>query len=127
MTSEYEATRERQREEASEGLRREWGDSFDAKLGVAQAAFQSLTGNESDRISVARLADGRVFGDQPEIVRLFAAVGSARLTSDEARRELYRLENEEPTKSILLDSMHPGREAIMLLRSALHKAKAACG
>ena len=129
--SEYEEKRERSRVEAEEALRREWGDSFPAKLAAAQAAFQSLTGEKSDATSVIRLSSERMLGDQPELVRMFAAIGempdTAPLTPDAASRELYRLESEEPTRSMLLDSMHPGHAVVMSLRSALHRAKSASG
>lgn len=62
---------ERSRFEAEQALRAEFGMAFEQKLDRAQRAATVLLGGV-DIFDEIKLADGRMLGDHPEIVKMFA-------------------------------------------------------
>jgi hypothetical protein len=57
--------------EAEQELRQEFGQAFDQRMSMAYKAAQQLLGN-TDMLDEVQLADGRMLGDHPEVVRMFA-------------------------------------------------------
>ena len=58
-------------QEAEMSLRQEYGKAFDQKIQQAQNAARTLLGS-TDVFDEVQLADGRMLGDHPDIVRMFA-------------------------------------------------------
>jgi hypothetical protein len=56
-------------------LRNEWGKSFDANIDLAKRAFMAGAGEGFDTLSELEMADGGRLGDNPGIIRAFAALG----------------------------------------------------
>ncbi|MEP4379751.1 MAG: hypothetical protein ABJ215_01120 [Alphaproteobacteria bacterium] len=121
---------------AETGLRREWGESFDARIDVANRAFAAAFGDRVDDVRQLRLADGQHLGDHPDMVRAFAKLGSlmgedefvggkeARIghSSSAARAELSTLEADPEFRTALLDRAHPEHRQAVARRSDLARA-----
>ena len=56
-------------------LRQEWGKAFDDKIRLANKAASNFLGN-TDLLDTIQLADGRLLGDHPDVVRMFAKLAS---------------------------------------------------
>ena len=73
------SNREQQIEEAryngEQELRQEWGKAFDQQIGLAHKAASNLLG-DIDLLDTVQLADGRLLGDHPAIVKMFAKLGA---------------------------------------------------
>ena len=72
-------------EEGLQELRSEWGRAFDQKAAGAQRAAQALLGS-TEIFDEVQLADGRMLGDHPGIVRMFAELAE-HLTEDSMQGE----------------------------------------
>ena len=59
------------RQEGEQELRREWGQAFDQQVQLAHKAAVTFLGN-TDLLDSVELADGRLLGDHPAIVKMFA-------------------------------------------------------
>lgn len=59
------------RQEGEQELRREWGQAFDQQVQLAHKAAVTFLGN-TDLLDTVELADGRLLGDHPAIVKMFA-------------------------------------------------------
>jgi len=55
-------------------LRQEWGQAFDQQVQLAHKAAVTFLGN-TDLLDSVELADGRLLGDHPAIVKMFANLG----------------------------------------------------
>lgn len=66
----YSEASERARYEGEQALRAEFGMAFEQKVGLAQRAAASLLG-DIEIFDNVKLADGRMLGDHPEIVKMF--------------------------------------------------------
>jgi hypothetical protein len=108
------------RYQGEQELRQEFGKAFEQKLERAQMAANNLLGGTQifDEIT---LSDGRMLGDHPEIVRMFAAladqIGEDSLegqttemimTPDEASRQIAEMTRRD---SPYWDKMHPEHES----------------
>jgi hypothetical protein len=60
---------------AEDDLKKTWGDSFEAKREFAQKALREGGVEEVDEIAGIKLADGRMLGDHPGILKVLAALG----------------------------------------------------
>ena len=68
---------ESSRENAVDTLQKEFGDSFDEKLGLARDAALQFGGEE-----LMNVMDSTGLGNNPEVIKAFAAIGKA-MSSDE--------------------------------------------
>lgn len=68
---EMEKNIEAARYEGEQELRREWGQAFDQQLQLAHKAAVTFLGG-TDILDSVELADGRLLGDHPAIVKMFA-------------------------------------------------------
>lgn len=70
-----QSAREQQIEEVKyqgeQELRKEWGQAFDQQVQLAYKAATTFMG-DTDILDTVELADGRLLGDHPQIVRMFA-------------------------------------------------------
>ena len=57
--------------EAEQELRQEFGQAFEQRMALAYNAAKQLLG-DADLLDEVQLADGRMLGDHPQIVRMFA-------------------------------------------------------
>ena len=57
--------------EAEQELRQEFGQAFDQRMSMAYKAAQQLLG-DTEMLDEVQLADGRMLGDHPQVVRMFA-------------------------------------------------------
>lgn len=57
--------------EAEQELRQEFGQAFDQRMSMAYNAAKQLLG-DADLLDEVQLADGRMLGDHPQVVRMFA-------------------------------------------------------
>ena len=71
--SERESAIEDARYQGEQELRQEFGKAFEQKLGRAQQAANYLLGG-TDMFDEIELSDGRMLGDHPDVVRMFAAL-----------------------------------------------------
>lgn len=105
-----------------EELRNEFGRAFDQKLALAGRAFRELAGKNFEEIAQIQLADGRLLGDHPDVIRMMAKVGDVGaehalfgserestpiMTPEEAGREERRLRGDGEFQKKLLDKHHP--------------------
>ena len=69
---------EQSRESCIKDLQNAWGTSFDSHVSDAHFALQTAAGSAQAAKDIAgiELADGGVLGDHPDIIKLFAALGS---------------------------------------------------
>jgi hypothetical protein len=121
---------------AETGLRREWGESFDAQVDMANRAFAAAFGERVDDVRQLRLTNGQYLGDHPDMVRAFAKLGGlmgeaefvggkeARIgrSSSEARAQLSALEADPEFRAALLDRAHPEHRQTVARRSDLARA-----
>lgn len=66
---------EEARYNSEQELRQEWGRAFDEKVQMAYKAASTFLG-DTNLLDSVELADGRLLGDHPEIVRMFAKLAS---------------------------------------------------
>ena len=57
--------------EAEQELRQEFGQAFEQRMALAYNAAKQLLG-DADMLDEVQLADGRMLGDHPQVVRMFA-------------------------------------------------------
>ena len=57
--------------EAEQELRQEFGKAFEQRMALAYNAAKQLLG-DADMLDEVQLADGRMLGDHPQVVRMFA-------------------------------------------------------
>jgi len=97
-------------------LRKEYGPAFEQQLQLANGAARQLLGNKSEILNEIELADGRLLGDHPDIIRMFSAfakeIGEDKIvgeptelvmTSEEAGRKISEIMASGP----YLDHRHP--------------------
>jgi len=107
---------EEARYEGEQQLRQEFGKAFEQKLERAQMAANTLLGG-TEIFDEITLSDGRMLGDHPEVVRMFASladqIGEDSLegktsemimTPDEASRQITEMTGRD---SPYWDKMHP--------------------
>ncbi len=113
-------------------LRNEWGKSYDAQVDMATRALNAAAGDSADQIRGIQLADGSLLGDNPAIVRAFAAIGGKMsehglpgampsrsiLSPGESLAEIAKLEAEGA--HILSDKNHPEHAIMIEKRNALY-------
>ena len=123
-------------EAAETGLRREWGENFDARVDMANRAFAAAFGERVDDVRQLQLTNGQFLGDHPDMVRAFAKLGGlmgeaefvggkdARIgrSSSEARAQLSTLEADPAFRTALLDRAHPEHRQAVARRSDLARA-----
>ena len=110
----YNETAKNLRNDSEMELRKEWGNAFELKMQEANRGAEYFA---SEDVLEIPLADGRVLGDHPEIVRMFASLAerikednvegkaqSGVLTPTEANRELAELQEQG---SPYFDKTHP--------------------
>ena len=56
-------------------LRQEWGQAFDQKIEMAYKAANTFLG-DTELLDTLQLADGRLLGDHPAVVKMFAKLAS---------------------------------------------------
>tara|TARA_R100001443_G_scaffold15093_3_gene24913 strand:- start:218 stop:1027 length:810 start_codon:yes stop_codon:yes gene_type:complete len=61
--------------EGREELEKEYGKAFDQKMKLAKNAVNQLMGS-TDLLDKVELADGRLLGDHPEVIRMFVGLAS---------------------------------------------------
>jgi hypothetical protein len=59
------------RYESEQALRKEWGQAFDQQVQLAYKAANTFLGN-TELLDTVELADGRLLGDHPEVVKMFS-------------------------------------------------------
>lgn len=59
------------RQEGEQELRQEWGQAFDQKIALANRAATTFLGS-TELLDTIELSDGRLLGDHPAIVKMFA-------------------------------------------------------
>lgn len=130
------AAQDRALETVETGLRREWGENFDAQVDRANRAFAAAFGERVDDVRQLRLTNGQYLGDHPDMVRAFAKLGGlmgeaefvggkeARIgrSSSEARAQLSALEGDPEFRTALLDRAHPEHRQAVARRSDLARA-----
>ena len=103
---------------AEQELRKEFGQAFEQRMGLAQNAARTLLGNEGMQMfEEVTLADGRMLGDHPDVVRMFAKlaeqIGEDNLvgeptelimTPEEASRQVAEMTRRDGP---YFDKMHP--------------------
>ena len=120
------------RDEISAELRKEYGNAFDDRLGVANSVVTEF-GNED--ITEIILADGRSLGDHPDFIRAMVNVGTFirervsedefvgersdnSITPDEAKAKLVEI---EALNGPLWDRKHPQHEYFVSERNRLYE------
>lgn len=103
---------------AEQELRQEFGQAFEQRMGLAQSAARTLLGNEGmEMFENVQLSDGRMLGDHPDVVRMFARlaeqIGEDNLvgeptelimTPEEASRQIAEMTRRDGP---YFDKMHP--------------------
>ena len=103
---------------AEQELRQEFGQAFEQRMGLAQSAARTLLGNEGmEMFENVQLSDGRMLGDHPDVVRMFARlaeqIGEDNLvgeptelimTPEEASRQVAEMTRRDGP---YFDKMHP--------------------
>ena len=113
---------EEARQAGIEELQKEYGKAFDQRLELAQTAARTFLGG-TELFDSIELADGRLLGDVPEIVKMFASLGEQIgedklvgeptelvMTPEEAQRQINELTL--PT-SPYWDKNHPNKDKIV--------------
>jgi len=104
--------------EAEQELRQEFGQAFEQRMGLAQTAARTLLGEKGmSMFDEVTLSDGRLLGDHPDVVRMFATlaeqIGEDNLlgeptelvmTPEEASRQVAEMTRRD---SPYFDKMHP--------------------
>jgi len=130
------AAQDRALDAVESGLRREWGENFDAQVDRANRAFAAAFGERVDDVRQLRLTNGQYLGDHPDMVRAFAKLGGlmgeaefiggkeARIgqAPSEARAQLSALEADSEFRAALLDRAHPEHRQAVARRSDLARA-----
>ena len=111
----FDQSADEARYNSEQELRQEYGQAFDQKLEMAKMAATNLLGG-TDLFDEIQLSDGRMLGDEPRIIRMFAElaaqigedniVGETNeliMTPDEAMNEAKKLMSEGPYQ----DKNHP--------------------
>jgi len=117
--SAFEGTAEDLRYQGEQELRQEFGKAFEQKVDLAQKAAHTLLGG-TEIFDEITLADGRMLGDHPQIVKMFAGlaeqIGEDSLegaptemimTPDEASRQIAEMTGRGRP---YWDKMHPEHE-----------------
>jgi len=73
MQSDRVASAETLTHEGELELRKEYGAAFEQKIQLADGAARQLLGPKSEMLNEIELADGRLLGDHPDIIRMFSA------------------------------------------------------
>ena len=107
---------------AVQNLKNELGTSFNAQIAGAHAAWRQFAGNDFEEIANTELADGTTLGNNPQIIKIFAAINdgmaehglvggdtSSRTTLSpvEAGREILRVKGDEKFRKAWMDKAHP--------------------
>jgi hypothetical protein len=105
-----------QLQSATEALRKDWGNSFDAKLEVANRTLKYAFGDQVDAARQMRMADGSFVLDHPLFAKALAKLGESSLepgaldgavggtfalTPEQAKREIAAMER-DPHKGAIL-------------------------
>lgn len=110
------------RESGLAELQEEFGRAMNEKIAQAGRAFRELAGERYKEVASIELADGRVLGDHPEVIRMMAKVGSMdaehkmfgedrvggshTMTPHEAGAEERRLRGDKGFREKLLNKNH---------------------
>ena len=120
-------------------LRKLWGAGYEQKFGQATEVLTAL-GSMKDVDAQALVAeiDAGGLGDRPNLAIALSGLadiltedgtitigggGAAAMTPQEAAAELDKIENDERTRTILLDQNHPEHAALVKRRSRLYELK----
>lgn len=117
-TSAQQARAEEAVFQAETELRQEFGQAFEQRMALAQNAARTLLGNEGmNMFEEVQLSDGRMLGDHPDVVRMFARlaeqIGEDNLvgeptelimTPEEASRQVAEMTRRDGP---YFDKMHP--------------------
>ena len=119
MNSNLSEGAEAARYAAEQELRQEFGQAFDQRLEMAQLAAKNLLG-DTDMFDSIQLADGRMLGDHPDIIRMFSNLASQIgednlagdtteliMTPEEASRQIAEMTRRDGP---YWDRMHPEHE-----------------
>jgi hypothetical protein len=119
-------------EQATQQLRKDWGNAYDANLELANRAVKRAFGDELDSVKQLRMADGTFMLDNPAIAKAFARVGgawsedsdlpggrsgggsAAIRTPDQAKAEISRIRSEAASdpKHPYVNRQHPEFKAL---------------
>lgn len=109
-------------------LRKDWGDSFDQKIGLAREAAKRFGGED--------ILNDESLGNDPRVIRMLATVGKLiaqdevigtgrgtqfRLGPAEAQAEITRLTGDKEFVAARTNRMHVGHEAAAKRWTELHK------
>ncbi len=105
-----------------EELQKEYGKAFDQRLELAQSAARTFLGG-TELFDSIKLADGRLLGDVPEIVKMFASLGEQIgedklvgepselvMTPEEAQRQIDEL---TVPGGAYWDAKHPNKDKVV--------------
>lgn len=108
------------RQEGEQELRREWGQAFDQQVQLAHKAAVTFLGS-TDLLDTVELADGRLLGDHPAIVKMFAnlakEIGEDNLLGDASEMVMTPAEAQNKISEITgqgtpyWDKFHPEHRA----------------
>lgn len=121
------------REAGVQDLKNEWGRSFDAQVDLAQRAIKAGAGEKYNDLAGIKLADGRMLGDHPDVIRAFAALGNkmsehglvgaqksrSTLSPQEAGGARNKLMGDQEFLSAYTNSEHPEHDAAVAKMQAL--------
>ncbi len=102
-------------------LQQEYGQAFDQRVKLSQNAARTLLGQEGMALFETPMSDGRLLGDYPEIIKMFAVLGEQMgedkligetseliMTPEQAKQEL-KLMMQPGTP--YMDAQHPEHDA----------------
>ena len=121
--------------EATEAkLKQEWGQSYAAKMDLANRVVKHAFGDDLDAAKQIQLADGSYLLDSPAIARAFARIGEAwaedgdlpgtgiefAKSPSEAKAEIAKLKRDPEFQKVFLDKRHPEHQAAVHRMQSLH-------
>jgi len=114
--AQFEQQADEARYNGEQELRREWGQAFDQRVELAYKAAVDTLGS-ADLLDEIKLADGRMLGDHPAIVKMFARIaeqlGEDNLIGDTSEMVMTPAEASERISDMTRrgspywDKMHP--------------------
>ena len=117
-------------------LRREYGNTYDAKIDLGNRAFALAAGDQMDDVRQIVLADGTMLGNNKPFIKLFTKLGeslgedslrgsgspqSFSKSPEQAQGELSQLAIDESFQKILMDASHPEHERVVQRRADLYE------
>lgn len=120
---------------AADSLKAEWGNAYDDKLKLAQAAINHYTGELKITDQVLAELDASKLGNSPGLAKLLAHLGAqlkedglvgkegagfgAMLSPAEAMQQINAMNADDASKKALLDPRHPQHKEVMERRAKL--------